>query len=136
MIVLKFLSRTCFCFALCFLLSACQPEIVISLASSSESIDAPRFMLRNSKDASKAPSYSTLRLYDVDDKVLWHIRAEPMSNDFGVEEITYGVVPEHFVTVIAAQALEANQEYALMAQGRGLGTLRFNVDADGILKKK
>ena len=136
MIARTFLSRTCFCFALCFLLSACQPEIIINLASANESIDAPQFTLRNGKDASKAPTYSTLRLYDVNDKVLWHIRAEPMSNDFGVGEITYGVAPERFVTVIAAQALEANQEYALMAQGRGLGTLRFNVDGDGILKKK
>jgi hypothetical protein len=134
MIDFKVLPRVCFCMCLCFGLSACQPEIVIRLASSGETIDAPRFTLRHAKDSSKAPTYSNLKLYDGNDNLLWHVRTEPFSHDFGVEEITYGVAPEHFVTVLAAPALEANQAYALVAQGKGLGTLRFSVNSAGVLE--
>ena len=134
MAVLKVLSRVCLCLCLGFALSACQPEIIISLASANESIDAPHFTIRHAKDSSKTPTYSSLKLYDGNDNLIWHVRTEPLSNDFGVEEITYGVAPEHFVTVLAAQALQANQDYALMAQGKGLGTLRFRVNSAGVLE--
>jgi len=134
MIYFKVLSRVCFCLCLGFALSACQPEIIISLASANESIDAPHFTIRNAKDSKSEAMYSSLKLYDGNDNLIWHVRTEPLSNDFGVEDITYGVAPEHFVTVLAAPALEANQEYALVAQGKGLGTLRFSVNSAGILE--
>jgi hypothetical protein len=131
----RLVPRTCTLLCLVLALTACQPEMIISLASTTETISAAKFKIRNAAN-SENPTYSSIKLYNANDNLLWHIRTEPLSHDYGIKEITYGVAPEHFVTVIEAQALAPIQEYALMAQGRGLGTLRFTSNAAGVLQKK
>lgn len=111
-------------------LVACQPSLVVSLASEGETLPSPAFLVSDPEHPER-PHYDSVRLYHLDGRLLWHLRAEPFGTEHSVEYLRYGEPPRHFDTLVEPLALVAGGEYSIQVSGRARGTLRFHVTKRG-----
>jgi hypothetical protein len=113
------------------LLTSCQPEFRIALASAGERIPRPQFTVEEPALAGRSPRFHTIKVMNEEKVVVWHVRAEPFGDRNGVSRFTYGEAPAGFATVVTAGPLKPGQSYAAVVIGTAYGSLRFRVDAEG-----
>ena len=114
--------------------TGCQPLLEVFLASADERLPQPRFEARDPHRPGERPLYNTIKVLEASGRVVWHLRAEPFSEQASVASVTYGEAPRGFSAVVAAEPLEPGREYTLRVIGKAYGSLRFRVDAGGRLQ--
>ena len=75
----------------------------------------------------------TVRVYDQNEALVWHLQRDAAVVDKGLERLSYGSAPMGFKVAVAAAPLERGASYTLVVQGRGYGALRFAASSAGIL---
>lgn len=113
-------------------LLACKPAFDIRLASGEEQLPNPRFIVTERDDPNRRPRYHTVRVLDAETEALvWHLRATPFGDTASQANLQYGVTPEGFAAMIAAESLKPGRKYVLVVSGTAHGQLRFEVTAEG-----
>ncbi|WP_223643970.1 hypothetical protein [Corallococcus sp. EGB] len=112
------------------LVTACKPWLHVTLATSTERLPAPAFLIEEPAQDGRPPRYDVVHVLAEDGTEVWFSRAQ----SFGGERervIVYGEEPEGFEAVKPAQALEPGRLYRIQVSGEAAGTLRFIVGQDG-----
>ncbi|NTX54605.1 hypothetical protein [Myxococcus sp. CA039A] len=112
---------------------ACEPPLLVQLASSEESLPSPAFVIREPSRPEGAPRYDAVRISHVDGTPVWTIRARGSLGGPGPARLVYGVVPDGFEEVQPALPLEAGRTYAISVSGEGRGGIHFRIREDGSL---
>ena len=112
------------------LVTGCQEEYRVSLAKGSSAMALVSFDVERitSKEAAQV---HTIRLYDQNESLVWHLEKRPDNQEAGVNHVRYGFVPRGFDVEVPATDLRPGSAYSLVVQGSGYGVLRFVVDARG-----
>ncbi|RKH73705.1 hypothetical protein [Corallococcus aberystwythensis] len=112
------------------LLTACQPPLEVTLASSNEHLPGPAFLIDEPSQDGGPPRYDVIRVLAEDGTQVWHVRALSFDGTRG-RRVVYGEAPEGFETVQSPQPLESGRLYSISVSGEASGALRFVVDPDG-----
>ncbi|NRD60833.1 hypothetical protein HRD49_03645 [Corallococcus exiguus] len=115
------------------LLTACQPPLDVTLASSNERLPGPAFVVDEPSQDGGPPRYDVIRVVTEEGKTVWHVRAPSFGGTRG-RRVVYGEAPEGFETVQPPQALEGGRLYSIGVSGEGSGALRFVVGQDGSVR--
>ena len=116
-------------------LLSCQPVLLIELASEQERIPAPVFVVTDPERPGERPRYDTVQVLDRGGRLLWHLRAEPFGDTASVGRFAYGEPVAGFTAVVEPAPLEPGGRYVVYAIGRARGSLHFDVDPAGSVRK-
>ncbi|NNC01921.1 hypothetical protein HJC10_03510 [Corallococcus exiguus] len=114
-------------------LTACQPPLDVTLASSSERLPSPTFLVEEPSQDGGPPRYDVIRVVTEEGKTVWHVRALSFGGTRG-RRIVYGEAPDGFETVEPAQPLQTGRLYSIGVSGEGSGALRFVTGQDGSVR--
>ncbi|WP_158627674.1 hypothetical protein [Corallococcus sp. AB038B] len=114
-------------------LTACQPPLEVALASSSERLPSPTFLIEEPSQDGGPPRYDVIRVVTEEGKTVWHVRALSFGGTRG-HRVVYGEVPDGFETVEPVQPLQAGRLYSIGVSGEGSGALRFVTGQDGSVR--
>ncbi|NOJ91988.1 hypothetical protein HMI51_03375 [Corallococcus coralloides] len=112
------------------LLTACQPPLDVTLASSNERLPSPTFLVEEPSQDGGPPRYDVIRVVTEEGKTVWHVRALSFGGTRG-RRVVYGEVPDGFETVEPAQLLQAGGLYSIGVSGEGSGAFRFFTEPGG-----
>ena len=113
-------------------LTGCQEEYQVTLASESETIAHASFAIDDS-DENRITTVHTIRVYNQREALVWHLRRDTLAVDTGLNGFQYGATPRGFEVVVNPVPLEVGAAYTVVVQGRGYGLLRFAVNSSGQL---
>lgn len=114
------------------ILVGCQEEYQVELASAEETIESATFTISDT-DAERMTTVHTVRVYDQDETLVWHLQRDTAAVEQGLGSLHYGSTPRGFKVAVAAASLVRGASYTLVVQGRGYGALRFAASSAGIL---
>ncbi|WP_426751718.1 hypothetical protein [Myxococcus sp. Y35] len=118
------------------LVGACEPPLIVELASAHERLPTPAFVISEPSQPDGVPRYDSLSIVDKDGAVMWAVRVLPTHVGPGAPRVMYGEAPEGFEVVHAAQTLEHGHVYLVSVAGEGRGTLLFRVEGNGLLSQE
>jgi hypothetical protein len=114
---------------LALVLSGCQPELQVALASGDERLPNPSFTVRDPATPGERPRYNTIKVVEASGTLVWHLRAEPFGDTNSADRFTYGIVLPGFIAVVDAQPLQPGKQYTVFVLGKKTGSLRITVNA-------
>ncbi|RKH12795.1 hypothetical protein D7V97_07455 [Corallococcus sp. CA053C] len=114
-------------------LTACQPPLEVTLASNSERLPGPAFVVDEPSQDGGAPRYDVIRVLAENGTQVWHVRALSFGGTRG-RRVVYGEAPDGFETVQPPQPLEGGRLYSIGVSGEASGALRFIVGMDGVVR--
>jgi hypothetical protein len=110
--------------------AACRTQLAVDLVSEEARLPRPTFTIAD-PDHPDRPHYDTVRVYRLDGRLIWHLRAEPFGSQHSVGRLSYGEPVTNFDTVVEPEPLAAGEAYSLQVSGLARGSLRFRVRLDG-----
>jgi len=117
------------------LVGACEPPLIVELASAAERIPAPAFVIRAPSQPGDAPRYDSISVMDIDGTHMWSIRALPPLTGPFPARLNYGVLPYGFEELQPARLLTRGRTYHIAVAGEGRGGFRFRVNNDGTVSE-
>lgn len=118
-------------YGLVLMLTGCQPVLSVRLASGSESLPAPGFVVEDPSQPGPEARFHTIEVYQAGGGLVWHAQARNFGSTSGGRRFAYGRAPEGFRDLVAPKPLEPGREYSVNVSGMAHGALRVRVDADG-----
>jgi hypothetical protein len=109
-------------------LASCTPTMKVRLATPQETVDSLDLVVEEPEHP--RPRYDTVKLFDEQKRVIWHLRAEPFGDDASQAHLTLGQAPPGFAEVVPAPKL-VEGTYMLVVSGEAHGQLLLHVDGRG-----
>ncbi len=75
----------------------------------------------------------TVRIYDQNDSLIWHVKRSSGHESDAIQTVRYGVALGGFNVEVPAGNLLSGKAYTLVVEGSGYGVLRFSVNSSGYL---